>query len=504
MSNVQRASGILLHVSSLPSDFGIGDLGPESYHFVDLLSLANQHYWSILPLMPTSEEYGNSPYQPTSAFAGNTLLISPVQLFKDGLLSEENLKELRVPTGKVEFKLVTVKKGLMEKRARLNFLENPQNSFLEKSSFEEFCFINQNWLDDYALFKALRDSTRQSWNNWSSSISRRDPQVLLSLKNKLSKQIEQEKFAQFIFNSQWRRLKNYCKINKVQIVGDIPFYVSYDSVDVWVNPELFKLDSDKKPLFVGGVPPDYFSSSGQRWGNPVYNWREMKNTAFQWWIERFRLGLDKCDLLRLDHFRGYIAYWQIPNISKTAKKGRWIRVPSKSFFKKIERAFPTMPFIAEDLGTVTENVRANVKSLDLLGMRVLIFGFDKIGTNPNFPSHIPKDSVAYTATHDTNTVKGWFMEEASPKVKEHVFKCLGRIVSENEVSIEFVKLAFESKANLCITPLQDLLNLGSEARMNDPASQIHNWEWRIEKEKLCRENFEKLAKITCFFDRCPF
>ncbi len=496
-----RASGVLLHITSLPSDFGIGDMGPESYHFVDLLAQANQHYWSILPLTPTSSQYGNSPYQPTSAFAGNTLLINPEFLIENGLLSNENVKELTVSFERIAFKEVTKKKRSMVDRAYRNFIKKGKTLTEEKYAFEKFCTENSIWLDEYALFKALRNSTDEPWFRWPQSLRDRKPEALTQKRYELHEEINQEKFAQFIFFKQWNQLKSYCRARGVRVIGDLPFYMGYDSADVWINSELFKLDASKKPLFVGGVPPDYFSSTGQRWGNPVYDWRKIKKRNFLWWIMRFCKNLQMFDMLRLDHFRGYVAYWQIPADSKTAKNGKWIRAPFKTFFKKLQSYFPNLPLIAEDLGVITDNVRVHLKQLGIAGMKVLIFAFNGSGDNPNLQKNILKNSVVFSGTHDTNTAKGWFVEEATQKEKRQFLNYVGK-TPKNQVSLEFIKLALSSEAYLSIIPLQDLLGLGSEARMNYPADQTRNWDWRVKRQQLSTANFNGLSELTKRTKRC--
>ena len=492
-----RTSGVLLHVTSLPSDFGIGDLGPWSYRFIDLLSQAKQRYWSILPLTPTHTDYGNSPYQPTSAFAGNTLLLSPEMLIMDGLLSKEDINFLRIPSGRVAFKSVTAKKKIMLKKAYQHFSKNGKSTInLDSFDFDKFCLENSNWLNDYALYKALRDFSNKPWYVWPNPMRDREAKVLVQKNVELKDQIEEEKFAQFIFMRQWSSLKQYCQMRGVSIIGDVPFYMSFDSADMWVHPELFKLDSEKRLRFVGGVPPDFFSKEGQRWGSPIYDWREMKKTKFHWWIERVRLGLKRCDILRLDHFRGFTAYWQICASSITAKRGRWIRTPSKSFFRSVKSFLPNLPFIAEDLGVITNNVRENLKFWGIPGMRVLLFAFDGSDDNPNLPANYVKNSVAYTSTHDTNPVKGWFVEEVTSEETDRIFKLLGRMVSKTEISQEFIRLALASESKLIIIPMQDVLSLSSGARMNHPGKEFNNWNWRVKNKELSSRNFENLAKMT--------
>jgi 4-alpha-glucanotransferase len=499
LKTAQRSSGILLHITALPSDFGIGDLGPCSFHFVDLLTQSNQSYWSILPLTPTSTQYSNSPYLPTSAFAGNTLLISPELLTKDGLISDENENELRIPFGRVAFEEVTSKKKTMIAIAFQNFVKKKvekSNSNLGKNEYEKFQFENRNWLDDYAEFMAIRRVTNKPWFMWPPPLRDRIDHHLAQKRIEFKELIELEKFAQFIFAIQWDNLKQYCQTKNVHLIGDLPFYVSYDSVDAWVHPELFKLNAQKRPKFVAGVPPDYFSKTGQLWGNPVYDWREIKRAKFSWWIERIRKNLELFDMLRIDHFRGFTAYWQVSAKSKTAKKGRWIRVPSKTFFRTLKMFFPHLPLIGEDLGVITNNVRNNLNSLKIPGMRVLLFAFDGSCSNPHLPANFIKNSVVYTSTHDTNTVNGWFVEDATPNEIDTVFKCIGKNVLKEEVSQELIKLAMRSRSNLCIIPAQDILDLGTDARMNNPAKRLHNWDWRVKNEQFSSKNFEKLAALT--------
>ncbi len=493
MTLTQRSSGLLLHITSLPSDFGIGDLGPCSHRFVDLLAQAKQRVWSILPLNPTSAEYGNSPYQALSAFAGNTLLLSPELFVEDRLLSEADIEKLRLRSRRVDFEAVAAKKKIMLRKAYSKFVQKGENS---SQAFKEFCSRNSSWLDDYSLYLALRDYSNLPWYEWPSHLRGRDPSFLAQKRAKLEKCISKEKFAQFQFERQWDLLKRYCQAKAVQIMGDLSFYVAYDSADVWSHSELFKLDSKKKQRYVGGVPPDLFSEKGQLWGNPVYNWPQLKSMGFKWWIERIRKTLHFCDLIRLDHFRGFTAYWQIPPESKKAKGGKWVRAPSKSFFSTLKSTFPNLPFVAEDLGVITGPVKSRLKELRVPGMKVLLFGFDGSKENPNLPSNYVANSVVYTGTHDTNTVKGWFSEEATDDERNRVFEYLRGKVSNSRISHEFVKLAVESKSNLSIIPVQDVLNLGSEARMNYPSRMSYNWVWKMKNDQLRSKNFENLAEFT--------
>ena len=381
MPNRQRASGVLLHITSLPSAFGIGDLGPESYRFADLLAAYKQRYWSILPLSPTRLEDGNSPYQTSSAFAGNPLLISPELLVEDGFLPEQSTKTSEKPSDSVDFKLVYPLKEAFIQIAYATF----KKTGLQASEFEAFCDQNAKWLDDYALYVVLRQKAGKPWQEWLPSLRQREPKTLARKQQLLAQDIEETKFAQYLFFSQWRRLKEHCQKRGIKIIGDIPFYVAHDSADVWVHPELFSLHGNGKARYVGGVPPDYFSATGQLWGNPVYNWERHKETGFEWWMDRIRHNLMLCDMLRLDHFRGFVAYWQVSAIAKTAVRGRWVKTPSDAFFKVLKGAFPSLPFIAEDLGYIDKPVEDAIKELGIPGMRVILFGLDGAKDNPTFP-----------------------------------------------------------------------------------------------------------------------
>jgi len=494
----KRSSGILLHITSLPSEFGIGDLGPCSYRFVDLLSRVKQHYWSILPLTPTNLKDGNSPYQPCSAFAGNTLLISPELLVKDKLLSEEYVRgQLKLPRGKVDYGSVTVTKKDMLKKAYTSFAKSFRGRLASTDvDFETFCSENSEWLDDYALYQALYEESRSQWFRWPRPLRNREVSALDRKRFGMKEHIEKEKFAQFIFFRQWKSLRDYCHKKKISIIGDQAFYVSYDSADAWAHPEILKLDSRRRLGYVGGAPPDCFSRNGQIWHNPVYAWNELQRTGFSWWMNRIRHYLNLFDLLRLDHFRGFIAYWQVPAAAKTAKKGRWIRAKSVNFFHTLQRSFPDLPFIAEDLGVITKSVKKSMRLLGIPGMRVLLFAFDGKRGNPHLPSNLTRNSVAYTGNHDTNTVRGWFVNEATDEERRIAFKCIGRTASETEISNEFIKLALASPAFLSIVPVQDVLALGAEARMNQPYHQFNNWEWRVTSEQLANGRFDEFGELT--------
>ncbi|MDR0373403.1 MAG: 4-alpha-glucanotransferase [Nitrososphaerota archaeon] len=488
MAKPPRASGILLHITSLPSAFGIGDLGPESYRFVDLLADSKQQYWSILPLSPIRLKDGNSPYQTSSVFAGNPLLISPQQLTKDGFLPKLNAKQISKFGSQVAFAAIYPQKKVMLQEAYQNF----KKSRIKTSEFDTFCSQNERWLCDYALYAALRQKTDTPWYEWLPSIRNREPKIINQKQQQLKEEIEAEKFFQYLFFSQWSRLKEYCKTKQIRILGDMPFYVAHDSADVWVHPELFNLCQNGKPHYVGGVPPDYFSTTGQLWGNPVYDWQKHEKTGFEWWINRIKHNLLLCDRLRLDHFRGLVAYWQVSARAKTAKRGHWIKTPSQTFFETLKQAFPSLPFIAEDLGYIDAPVKQIIEQLGIPGMRILLFGLDGSKTNLHTPENYVKNSVAYTGTHDTNTVRGWFTTEANTKQRQTLSKLIGKPLSKRDVSFEAIKLVTSSLAGLCILPLQDVLGLGAEARMNNPSHPLGNWQWRVTEKQFSSMNLDKL------------
>ena len=495
---MRRVSGILLPITSLPSQFGIGDLGKGAYKFVDFLKDTKQSFWQILPLNPTESFYFNSPYHGTSAFAGNTLFISPEILFEEGLLEKGNLENLpQFSNDKVEFdKVIELKKS---------FFEIAFGKFKIKSlryEFEDFCLNNSSWLDDFALFRALKGRFGVSWGDWLEELRDRNSQALNAVKGELSEEIEKVKFLQFIFDKQWKALKEYANENGVHIIGDIPFYVDYDSVDVWVHPELFKLNENRKPYAVGGVPPDCFSSTGQLWGNPVYNWDKFREDKYEWWVKRFERALETVDIIRIDHFRGFVAYWEVKAEEKTAINGEWVNVPSYDFFNTLLKRFVSLPAIAEDPGIITTDVGEVMKHFGFPGMKVLLFAFGNDNPyNPYLPHMYEKNCVVYTGTHDNNTVKGWFEKEAKEDEKLRFFKYIGKEVSVNEVNWEFIKLAMSSISDISIIPLQDILGLGEEGRMNIPGTIKDNWRFRFSLNALIDSVKEKLLNLTQMYGR---
>ena len=492
----KRGSGVLLHITSLPSKCGIGDLGPEAYRFVDFLAASQQKYWQILPVNPTDVVFGSSPYSSISAFALNTLLISPERLVDEGWLKPEDVESiLPCPQGRVDYPLVTTQKKILWEKAFRHF----QKSKKDYGKYERFCRENAFWLENYALFVAIKEHFQGSlWTGWPAEIRQRKPEVIKCLATQFADQVNKAKFLQYVFFSQWLDLKSYCRQKGVSMIGDIPIYVNDDSVDVWMTPDIFKLKANGTPSYVAGVPPDYFSTTGQRWGNPVYRWQRLKETGFSWWIERVRHNLKFFDSIRIDHFRGLIAYWQIPAREKTAILGEWVKVPSEDFFAALFEQFPKLPVIAEDLGIITPEVTAMMHRYDIPGMKVLLFAFSgNLAEHPYIPENYQTENcVVYTGTHDNNTARGWFENDMTDEEKKNLFAYFGREISREEISWELISAAMRSKASVVVIPLQDVLGLGQEARMNKPATTQGNWQWRLPPGALGLSTIEKLRALT--------
>jgi len=495
-----RSSGILLHFSSLPSAFGIGDMGPEAYRFVDFLHDSGQTYWQVLPVNPVEQVHGNSPYNSISAFAGNPLLISPELMIHDGLLRKKDFSGFpSFPQDSVDFEGVSALKQRLFNAAYERFKKNGTNSV----EYVRFCCEHARWLDDFALFVALKKEFGGAiWSDWPCDLRDCEQNALKGVEVRFREAIGYTKFLQYVFFKQYMALKEYCREQNIQIIGDIPIYVNYDSPDVWKNPELFKLNEWKKPAFIAGVPPDYFSATGQLWGNPVYNWDELKKQGYLWWIQRFEHNLNLFDLVRVDHFRGFIAYWEVGAGEKTAVHGNWIKAPAEDFFKTLLRRFPVLPVLAEDLGVINADVREIMHQYEFPGMKVLLFAFGGApAKNPYTPHNHVKDCVVYTGTHDNNTVKGWFEKDAGKEEKENFFRYLGRTVTPDEISGEFLRMAMMSVANTIIIPVQDILNLNAEARMNTPSTASGNWKWRLAPGALTPEIAEMLKELTEIYGR---
>jgi 4-alpha-glucanotransferase len=502
----QRASGILLHITSLPSDFGIGDLGPMAYRFVDFLAVSKQSIWQILPLTPTG--YGDSPYQSYSAFAGNTKMISPERLIEDGLLSPDDLQD--VPAGdpdRVDYGAVMDFKNRILDIAFHNFKQAAGGTHLD--DFEYFCDFAASWLNDYALFRALMKANNDAaWNTWSCDLALRDPVALAAAAHDLAEEIEAQKFYQYLFFKQWFQLKAYAKQHGVKIFGDMPIFVAHNSSDVWAHPEFFKLKDDGSPLVVAGVPPDYFSKDGQLWGNPIYSWDAMRATGFQWWIERMSAALQMVDLVRIDHFRGFVAAWEVPGEDTTARNGEWVEVPGREIFQAFKAAFKELPIVAEDLGVITPEVEALRDDFGFPGMKVLQFGLGGDASNTYLPHHYTQNTAVYTGTHDNDTVVGWYEEKLKSKeepAKRELDFCLKYLNSDGEeIHWDFVRVALASVADLAILQLQDVLGLDSTARMNLPATDKGNWNWRARASMLTREVSARLRAMTEIYGRANF
>ena len=478
----KRGSGILLHITSLPSPYGIGDMGSWAYKFVDFLAEAKQRYWQILPLNPTDPAFDNSPYHSLSAMAYNPLLISPEFLVRDGLVENDDLNPVpKNPEGRVDFRTVISYKTKLFEKAFVTFKTKKNDN-----EYEKFCANNSIWLDDFALFSSLRNHfNKQVWSDWPIEIRDRQPKALSELENKLKDSIEMEKFLQFQFHKQWISLKEYCNQKGIQIIGDIPIYVDFDSADVWTNPDIFKLDEKKRPYVVAGVPPDYFSETGQLWGNPVYRWEKMKEKGYAWWIKRISHNIGLFDIVRIDHFRGLVAYWEVPATEKTAIKGEWITVPARDFFDTLKDQLSHLPIIAEDLGLITQEVVDIINHYDLPGMKILLFSFgEDIGANPYIPHNLLRNCILYTGTHDNNTVRGWLENEGSAEDKNRLMSYLGREISNSDVPWELIRLTMMSVANTAIVPMQDILGLGQKDRMNTPGTCEGNWRWQLKLDQL--------------------
>lgn len=498
----ERSGGILLHPTSLPGPYGIGDLGPQAYRFVDWLESTGCKLWQILPLGPTG--YGDSPYQCFSAFAGNPYLISPDLLIQDGLLNQDDLRDAPAfPASRVDFGLLIPWKLNLLLRAYARFPSAPKDF---RDGFEYFCAQNVAWLDDYSLFMALKDSHGgNAWNTWEESLRTREPAAMEEARRELSSDILRHSFYQYLFFRQWDNLRTYANEKGIKIIGDAPIFVAYDSADVWSHPELFYLDEAGSPTVVAGVPPDGFSATGQLWGNPLYRWDAHKESGYAWWLERIKFALKTIDLLRLDHFRGFAGYYEIPAGDKTAENGHWVPGPGADLFRAIDASLSdglataeiSLPIIAEDLGLITPDVIALLDEFQLPGMRVLQFGFSS-PDHPFLPHNYVENCVAYTGTHDNDTARGW-LETTTDAEREFALRYLDS--DGSNFAWDLIRAVWSSVAGIVITPIQDVLNLGSEARMNYPSTLGGNWEWRTREEDLSPALAEKLHELNWLYLR---
>jgi 4-alpha-glucanotransferase len=503
-----RSSGILLHPTSLAGAFGIGDLGAEARRFVQFLADARQTLWQVLPLGPTG--FGDSPYQCFSALAGNPLLISPQRLTERGWLDPSALAHApEFPASPVDFeRVIPWKTALLESAAR-GFLGSASPA--EQARFQSFCDLNLDWLDDFALFMALKKRHGYTvWSQWEPAIRWREPAALASWKETLAEPIAIQKFLQFAFFTQWQDLRNYARAHRVRLMGDLPIYVAHDSADVWVNPQYFELDSEGNPTVVAGVPPDYFSATGQLWGNPIYRWPALAQDGYRWWLRRFRAAFDLIDLIRLDHFRGFEAYWEVPAGEPTAVHGRWVKGPGAELFRTAREALGELPLIAENLGVITPEVEAIRHEFGFPGMTILQFAFGNDPQAPTFrPHNYPHEVVAYTGTHDCDTTVGWWTSQgrgestrsAEDIRREREFARAYLNFDGSDVHWVFIRTLLASVADSVLIPLQDVLGLGSDARMNQPATIGGNWRWRCQPEMLTPELAKRLAELTQIYER---
>jgi 4-alpha-glucanotransferase len=512
----KRHSGILMHITSIPSKYGIGDMGPFAYAFVDFLNASGQKYWQILPINPTDGINGNSPYSCTSSFAGNALLISPEMMVIDGFL---RASDVNIPTPLAEEKMDyarvrafkekifnTAYRRFRKSLARPVGPEAGSRKDPNREDFENFVSAEHYWLEDFALFTVIKSVYGgRGWNEWPGALKNREPKALKEFIRRNFSDLERVKFIQFLFFRQWRKLRAYAHSKNTAFIGDIPIYVNFDSVDVWRYPSFFKIDEEGNLKFISGCPPDYFSRTGQRWGNPVYNWSQLKKVKYSWWVNRVAHNLRMFDYLRIDHFRGFAGFWQIPAHEKLAVFGRWVKGPGKAFFKVLAKRFKPLPIIAEDLGEITPDVIKLMKEFGFPGMRVLLFAFDgDMEGNPHVPANYPAHCVAYSGTHDNNTIQGWYHHEAKPHERANVPRVLQTKFTIQNLHWTMIEVLMRSKAETVVIPMADFLGLGEAGRMNTPATKVNNWQWRLKANALTPRLSQKIARITKKTNRSNF
>lgn len=493
---LNRACGILLPVPSLPGGFGAGDLGKPAHDFVDFLSRSGQTIWQVLPLTVTDEALGNSPYSSPSAFAGNPLCISPEDLVTRGLLFRDELSgHPAFPEDRVDYGPA---RAFREEILRLAF-----SRFTPGEEYLAFLREQEYWLQDYVLFTALKGLFKGSpWNGWPEEIRGRDEKALLEASGDLRRELDYLRFVQFLFFSQMKSLRAKCRQAGVELIGDLPIYVNYDSADVWSRQSFFCLDEELLPTEVAGVPPDYFSETGQLWGNPLYNWESLKKNGFSWWIRRLRHSLSLFDTVRIDHFRGLLAYWAVPYGDKTAKGGTWKPVPSEDFFNAVRKELPSPSFLAENLGVITPDVTEAMEFLGFPGMAVALFAFGGgMRDNPHIPHNYRRKLAAYTGTHDNNTIEGWYSEDASEDERRTLLEYTGRSVEGKSAADTVIRLVLSSVAERAVVPLQDYLGLGSEGRMNTPSVPSGNWEWKARQEHFSGELSRRMTNLAGVYGR---
>ena len=494
----ERSSGILFHPTSLPGKYGIGTLGKEAYAFIDFLKKSRQKLWQIFPLGPTG--YGDSPYQSFSSFAGNPYLIDFDLLIEAHLLSEEDLRDVFFGDNEeyIDYGAIYNQKYPLLRKAYENFKSSDNHEMRE--NLEHFKRENASWLNDYSLYISLKNHFNGlPWNEWAHDIKNREHGAMEHYKNELADDIEYHNFIQFLFFKQWGDVKRYANENGIKIIGDIPIFVAADSSDAWANPEIFLFDEERKPVKVAGVPPDYFSATGQLWGNPLYNWQKLKETNYSWWVERVRANLSTCDIIRIDHFRGFEAYWAVPYGDDTAINGQWEPGPGIDLFNAIKSQLGELPIIAEDLGLMTQGVIDLREATGFPGMKILGFAFDSGEENDYLPHTYTKNCVVYTGTHDNDTLIGWF-QKAKEEDRQFARDYLNSR-SDDEIHWDAIRGAWSSVASMAISPVQDFLGLGSEARINTPGVAAGNWQWRLRHEVLTDELAERIAKLTRVYSR---
>lgn len=502
MIRFPRCSGILMHPTSLPGRYGIGDMGPAAYQFVDFLASAGQSYWQVLPLSPTG--FGDSPYQGLSVFAGNPLLISPDLLLEEGLLVPEHIADIPpFPDDRVDFGRVIPYKTALLEQSFAHFRSHATEH--QRAAFAAFCAENASWLEDYALFAALKEHYNlRPWHEWDRDIAMRRPAALTDWRERLRDRIESQKYRQWLFLTQWLRLKRYANERGIRIIGDIPLYVALDSTDVWANPRLFYLDERLAPTVVSGVPPDYFSATGQLWGHPIYRWDLMAEEGYAWWIARFRMAFTQADVIRIDHFRGFYNYWEVPAGQDTAVVGRWLYGPGARLFHAVNQVLGEVAIIAEDLGDFDTASRAGVDALKAEfgypGMKILQFAFGGDPDDPFLPHNYTRDCVVYTGSHDNDTTVGWYQITSTEKERDYARRYMG--VDGFDIAWDLIRLAWASVANTAMTTTQDLLSLGHEARMNLPGSSgAPNWCWRVLPGALTDAIAAHLRELTFIYGR---
>ncbi|OYT72065.1 MAG: 4-alpha-glucanotransferase [Chloracidobacterium sp. CP2_5A] len=504
-----RACGLLLHPTSLPGPDGIGALDGNLEGFLDFLAAAGQSYWQILPLAPTG--YGDSPYAGLSAFAGNPLLIPAESLVELGLVPQERLRDCpSFPADRVDYGAVIPWKRALLAEAFERFAASAPAAW--RTDFQAFCAAEADWLNDYAQFCALKDAHGgRPWSDWPAALRDRDPAALAAAMRELGPAAASHQFRQWLFFRQWQRAREACRKRGIRVIGDAPIFVAYDSADVWANRGLFKLDAEGRPTRVAGVPPDYFSATGQLWGNPLYDWRRMAEDGFAWWLSRLRHLFRLVDIVRLDHFRGFAACWEIPAAAPTAATGKWVKTPGRKLFAAMKKTFGALPIIAEDLGVITPDVTALRDDFGFPGMRVLQFAFSGDPKNQDLPHNYVTNAVVYTGTHDNDTTVGWYASrpgvgstrEAADIERERAF-CRAYLNSDGaEIHWDFIRAAYASVAHTAIVPLQDALGLGSEGRMNLPASERGNWSWRCKLEDFTAASAARLRELARLYGRLP-